>query len=163
MLHGKNKSSIITVIGVGGGGGNAVTYMYQQGIHNVNFVICNTDAQALDESPVPVKIHLGEKGLVTYTKLQTRREEAKASIDEICAALETGTKIVIIVAGMGGETVTGAAPVIARVAREMGILTVAIVTMPFRFEGTLRIKQAIEEINELQAYMDSLLVINNEK
>ena len=161
MLHGKNKSSIITVIGVGGGGGNAVTYMYQQGIHNVNFVICNTDAQILDESPVPVKIRMGDLGAGGDPELG--RQAAMDSLDKIREVLDTGTKMVFLTAGMGGGTGTGATPVIARVAKELGILTVAIVTIPFAFEGPQRIEQAKEGVNELKEYVDSLLVINNEK
>ena len=157
----ENKSSIIKVLGVGGGGGNAVTYMYQQGIHNVNFVICNTDVQALKKSNVPVKIHLGELG--AGGKPEVGRQAALDSIDKIREVLETGTKMVFVTAGMGGGTGTGAAPVIARIAKELGILTVAIVTIPFRFEGPQRIKQAFEGINELKDHVDSLLVIDNEK
>ena len=162
----ENKSSIIKVMGVGGGGGNAVTYMYQQGIHNVNFVICNTDAQALAKSPVPVKIRLGKsktEGLGAGNKPDVGREAALDSLDEIREVLDTGTKMVFVTAGMGGGTGTGATPVIARIARELGILTVAIVTIPFNFEGPLRRKQALEGIDELKSHVDSLLVINNEK
>ena len=162
----ENKSSIIKVMGVGGGGGNAVTYMYQQGIHNVNFVICNTDAQALTKSPVPVKIRLGKsktEGLGAGNKPDVGREAALDSLDEIREVLDTGTKMVFVTAGMGGGTGTGAAPVIARIAKELGILTVAIVTIPFNFEGPLRRKQALEGIDELKNHVDSLLVINNEK
>ena len=157
----ENKSSIIKVMGVGGGGGNAVTYMYQQGIHNVNFVICNTDAQALAKSSVPVKIYLGKLGAGGDPKIG--RKAALDSLDKIRETLDTGTKMVFVTAGMGGGTGTGAAPVIARIAKELGILTVAIVTIPFRFEGPVRYKQAIEGINELKDHVDSLLVINNEK
>ncbi len=162
----ENKSSIIKVVGVGGGGGNAVTYMYQQGIHNVNFVICNTDAQALEKSPVPVKIQLGKcktEGLGAGNKPEVGREAALDSLDEIREVLDTGTKMVFVTAGMGGGTGTGAAPVIARIAKELGILTVAIVTIPFRFEGEQRFKQALDGINELKEHVDSLLIINNEK
>ncbi|MDR1156009.1 MAG: cell division protein FtsZ [Bacteroidales bacterium] len=162
----ENRSSIIKVVGVGGGGGNAVSYMYRQGIHNVNFVICNTDAQALAKSPVPVKIQLGKgktEGLGAGNKPEVGREAALDSLDEIREVLDTGTRMVFVTAGMGGGTGTGAAPVIARVARELGILTVAIVTIPFRFEGMQRFKQALEGINELKEHVDSLLVINNEK
>jgi len=157
----ENKSSIIKVLGVGGGGGNAVTYMYQQGIHNVNFVICNTDAQALKKSNIPVKIQLGELG--AGGKPEVGRQAALDSIDKIREVLENGTKMVFVTAGMGGGTGTGAAPVIARIAKELKILTVAIVTIPFRFEGPLRIKQAFEGINELKDNVDALLVIDNEK
>ena len=157
----ENKSSIIKVLGVGGGGGNAVTYMYQKGIHNVNFVICNTDSQALKKSNVPVKIQLGELG--AGGKPEIGRQAALDSIDKIREVLENNTKMVFVTAGMGGGTGTGAAPVIARIAKEMGILTVAIVTIPFRFEGPLRIKQAFEGIKELKDNVDALLVIDNEK
>jgi len=159
----ENKSSIIKVMGVGGGGGNAVTYMYQQGIHNVNFVICNTDAQALAKSTVPVKIRLGKSSLGAGNKPDVGRDAALDSLDEIREVLDTGTKMVFVTAGMGGGTGTGAAPVIARIAKELNILTVAIVTIPFNFEGPLRRKQAIEGIEELKSHVDSLLVINNEK
>ena len=157
----EHKSSIIKVVGVGGGGGNAVSYMYQQGIHNVNFVICNTDAQALNASPVPVKIRMGDLGAGGDPELG--RIAAMDSIDIIREVLDTGTKMVFLTAGMGGGTGTGATPVIARVAKELGILTVAIVTMPFNFEGPLRIEQAKQGINELKDHVDSLLVIKNEK
>jgi cell division protein FtsZ len=163
----ENQSSIIKVVGVGGGGGNAVTYMCEQGIHNVDFIICNTDAQALAKSPVPTKIQLGKgrsnEGLGAGGKPEVGREAAINSEDEIREALNTGTKMVFVTAGMGGGTGTGAAPVIARIAKEMGILTVAIVTIPFRFEGTPRFDQAIDGINELKNHVDSLLIINNEK
>ena len=162
----ENRSSIIKVVGVGGGGGNAVNYMYKQGIHNVNFVICNTDEQALAKSPVPVKIQLGKcktEGLGAGNKPEVGREAAMDSLDEIREVLDTGTKMVFVTAGMGGGTGTGAAPVIARIAKELGILTVAIVTIPFKFEGEQRHRQAIEGINELKEHVDSLLVINNEK
>ena len=158
----ENRSSIIKVVGVGGGGGNAVTYMHQQGIHNVNFVICNTDAQALEKSTVPVKIQLGP-GLGAGNIPEVGRDAALDSLDEIREVLDTGTKMVFITAGMGGGTGTGATPVIARIAKELGILTVAIVTIPFLFEGEQRHKQAIEGINELRDHVDSLLIINNEK
>ena len=157
----EHKSSIIKVIGVGGGGGNAVTYMYEQGIHNVNFIICNTDAQALYKSAVPVKIQIGELGAGGIPEVA--RKAAMDSLDKIREVLDTGTKMVFLTAGMGGGTGTGAAPVIARIAKELGILTVAIVTIPFRFEGPHRIKQALEGINELKEQVDALLVINNEK
>ena len=162
----ENKSSIIKVLGVGGGGGNAVTYMYRQGIHNVNFIICNTDAQALACSPVPVKIQLGKsktEGLGAGNKPEVGRDAALDSIDEIHDVLDTGTKMVFVTAGMGGGTGTGATPVIAHIARELGILTVAIVTIPFRFEGSHRFTQAIEGIKELKSHVDALLVINNDK
>jgi len=157
----ENKSSIIKVVGVGGGGGNAVNYMYQQGIHNVNFVVCNTDAQDLKKSPVPVKISLGELG--AGGDPDVGRKAALEHLDKIREVLDTGTKMVFVTAGMGGGTGTGAAPVVARIAKELGILTVAIVTIPFRHEGPKRYKQALEGINELKDQVDSLLVIDNEK
>jgi cell division protein FtsZ len=162
----ENQSSIIKVIGVGGGGGNAVTYMFQQGIHNVNFVICNTDAQALAKSPVPVKIQLGRsktEGLGAGNRPEVGRDAALDSVDEIREVLDTGTKMVFVTAGMGGGTGTGAAPVIARIAKELGVLTVGIVTIPFKFEGPQRFKQAVEGIAELKNHVDSILIINNEK
>ncbi|MDR0713020.1 MAG: cell division protein FtsZ [Bacteroidales bacterium] len=162
----ESHNSIIKVIGVGGGGGNAVSYMYQQGIHNVNFIICNTDSQALDKSPVPMKIHLGKGqtgGLGAGGKPETGQRAALESEDEIREILQHKTKMVFVTAGMGGGTGTGAAPVIAHIAKEMGILTVAIVTVPFRFEGSKRINQAWEGINELKNHVDSLLIIDNEK
>ena len=160
------RSSIIKVIGVGGGGSNAVNHMYSKGIKDVNFVVCNTDAQALHNSPVAVKLQLGDaltEGKGAGSKSEVGREAAMESIDRIKEVLSSNTNMVFITAGMGGGTGTGAAPVIARAAKEMGILTVAIVTIPFRFEGPERINQAIEGINELKDHVDSLLVINNEK
>jgi cell division protein FtsZ len=160
------RSAIIKVIGVGGGGSNAVNHMYRKGIKDVNFVVCNTDAQALHNSPVAVKLQLGDaltEGRGAGSKASIGREAAMESIDRIKEVLASNTSMVFITAGMGGGTGTGAAPVIARVAKEMGILTVAIVTIPFRFEGPERINQAIEGINAMKDHVDSLLVINNEK
>jgi len=160
------RSSIIKVIGVGGGGSNAVNHMYQKGIKDVNFVVCNTDSQALHNSPVKVKVQLGDnltEGRGAGSKAEIGREAAMESMDKIKEVISSNTNMVFITAGMGGGTGTGAAPVIARAAKEMGILTVAIVTIPFRFEGPERINQAIEGINELKDHVDSLLVINNEK
>ena len=160
------RSSIIKVVGVGGGGGNAVNHMFHKGIRDVNFVVCNTDAQALINSPVSVKVQLGEsltEGRGAGNKPDIGRKAAMESYENIKEILSANTKMVFITAGMGGGTGTGAAPVIAKVARELGLLTVAIVTIPFRFEGQQRINQAIQGINELQQYVDSLLVINNEK
>ena len=161
-----DRSSIIKVIGVGGGGSNAVNHMFHKGIRDVNFVVCNTDAQALINSPVSVKIQLGEsltEGRGAGNKPDIGRKAAMESLDNIKEVLSANTKMVFITAGMGGGTGTGAAPVIAKIAKELGLLTVAIVTIPFRFEGQQRINQAIQGINELQQYVDSLLVINNEK
>ncbi|WP_461632679.1 cell division protein FtsZ [Labilibaculum euxinus] len=162
----ENESSIIKVIGVGGGGGNAVNYMYKQGIKDVDFVICNTDAQALETSEIPVKIQLGEsltEGRGAGNKPERGEQSAIENLEDIIEVLADNTKMVFITAGMGGGTGTGAAPVIAKAAKEMGILTVGIVTIPFRFEGRQRLHQAIEGINRLKENVDSLLVINNEK
>jgi cell division protein FtsZ len=160
------RSSIIKVIGVGGGGSNAVNHMFRSGIRDVNFVVCNTDSQALQNSEVPVKIQLGEsltEGRGAGNKPEIGKQAAIENLDDVIGALSGNTKMVFITAGMGGGTGTGAAPVIARAAKEMGLLTVAIVTIPFKFEGRVRINQAIDGINELRAHVDSLLVINNEK
>lgn len=158
--------SIIKVIGVGGGGSNAVNYMYNLGINNVDFVICNTDIQALAKSPVPIKVQLGQtltEGLGAGSKPEIGRQAAIESIDQITEVLSNNTKMVFVTAGMGGGTGTGAAPIIAKTAKEMGILTVAIVTLPFEFEGRKRFNQAIEGIREIKDYVDSLLIINNQK
>lgn len=160
------RSSIIKVIGVGGGGSNAVNHMYRSGIRDVDFIVCNTDAQALKKSEVPVKIQLGEsltEGRGAGNKPDIGRQAAIENLDDVINALSGNTKMVFITAGMGGGTGTGAAPVIARAAKEMKLLTVAIVTIPFKFEGRLRINQAIDGISELREHVDSLLVINNEK
>ncbi len=161
-----DRSSIIKVIGVGGGGGNAVNHMFKQGIKDVNFVVCNTDAQALANSPVSVKIQLGEsltEGRGAGNKPEIGRQAAIENLDDVVEVLEGNTKMVFITAGMGGGTGTGAAPIIAKAAKDLDLLTVAIVTIPFRFEGERRINQAVEGINEIEKYVDSLLVINNEK
>ena len=131
----EKEHSIIKVIGVGGGGGNAVNHMYREGIHDVTFVLCNTDNQALNDSPVPVHLQLGKEGLGAGNKPEKAREAAEESLEDIRSMLSDGTKMAFITAGMGGGTGTGAAPVIARVSKELGILTVGIVTIPFRFEG----------------------------
>ncbi len=160
------RSSMIKVIGVGGGGSNAVNHMYNKGIKDVNFVVCNTDSQALHNSPVTVKLQLGDaltEGRGAGSKAEVGKAAALESMDRIKEVISSNTNMVFITAGMGGGTGTGAAPVIAQAAREMGILTVAIVTIPFRFEGPERINQAIEGINALKDHVDSLLVINNEK
>ncbi len=154
--------SIIKVVGVGGGGGNAVNHMYNQGFRDVAFVVCNTDNQALRHSPVPLKIQLGE-GLGAGGKPEVARQAAEASIDNIKAVFEDNTKMIFITAGMGGGTGTGASPVVAKVAQEMGILTVGIVTIPFAFEGNKKINQALDGVLALSEYVDALLVINNEK
>lgn len=159
-------SSIIKVIGVGGGGGNAVNHMYNQGIRDVSFVVCNTDNQALHHSPVPVKIQLGENttaGLGAGGDPSVARRAAEETIDKIKAVLHDNTRMVFITAGMGGGTGTGASPVVAKAAHELGILTVGIVTIPFAFEGNMKIRQALEGVASLSEHVDALLVINNEK
>lgn len=159
----EKEKSIIKVIGVGGGGGNAVNHMYREGIHDVTFVLCNTDAQALNDSPVPVHLQLGKEGLGAGNMPQKAREAAEESIEDIRKMLNDGTKMAFITAGMGGGTGTGAAPVIARVSKELGILTVGIVTIPFRFEGERKIDQALDGVEEMSKHVDALLVINNER
>ena len=162
----KNRSSIIKVIGVGGGGGNAINYMYENGIEGVDFVVCNTDSQALDASPVPTKIQLGAElteGLGAGSNPETGRKAAEESIDKVTELLDANTKMLFITAGMGGGTGTGAAPIIAEVAKEKGILTVGVVTIPFSTEGGNRHKYAMQGLKELRKNVDTLLVINNDK
>ncbi len=162
----ENENSIIKVFGVGGGGCNAVNHMFKQGIKDVNFVVTNTDAQALEKSPVPIKVQLGAtltEGRGAGNVPDKGKQSAIENIEDIKNILSANTKMVFITAGMGGGTGTGAAPIIAKAAKELDILTIAIVTIPFRFEGQRRIKQAYEGINNLQGNVDSLLVINNEK
>ena len=156
-------SCIIKVIGVGGGGGNAVNHMYKEGIHDVAFVVCNTDSKALEESPVPVKLQLGHEGLGAGNRPAKAREATEESLEEVQNMLNDGTKMVFITAGMGGGTGTGAAPLIAKVAKEMDILTVGIVTIPFRWEGDKKIDQALDGVEEISKNVDALLVINNER
>ena len=161
-----DSPKIIKVIGVGGGGGNAVNHMYREGIHDVTFVLCNTDNQALAESPVPVKLQLGRsitQGLGAGNRPERARDAAEESIDDIKEQLNDGTKMVFITAGMGGGTGTGAAPVIARIPKEMDILTVGIVTIPFIFEGEKKIIQALDGVERIAQHVDALLVINNER
>ncbi len=162
----KNQSNVIKVIGVGGGGSNAINHMFQQGIKGVDFVICNTDAQALQNSGVPNKIQLGvnlTEGLGAGANPNIGEQAAVESYDELKSMLETNTKMLFITAGMGGGTGTGAAPIIAKMAREADILTVGIVTMPFQFEGKMRNEQAQLGIEKLRNVVDSLIVINNNK
>ena len=162
----KNQSNVIKVIGVGGGGSNAVNHMYKKGIEGVDFVICNTDAQALNSSPVPIKIQLGAsltEGLGAGANPDVGMESAVESRDAIEAMLGVKTKMVFITVGMGGGTGTGAAPIIAKIAKDMGLLTVAIVTTPFAFEGKTRNDQAQNGIKELRDFVDSIIVINNNK
>ena len=156
-------SSIIKVIGVGGGGGNAVNHMYREGIHDVTFVLCNTDKKALNDSPVPVHLQLGKEGLGAGNKPEKGRQEAEDSEEEIKHMLNDGTKMVFITAGMGGGTGTGAGPVVARIAKEMGILTVGIVTIPFEWEGKKKILQALTGVEKMAQNVDALLVINNQR
>ncbi len=162
----KDQSSIIKVIGVGGGGSNAVNHMYRQGIKGVNFIICNTDQQALDQSPVPNKVQLGAtltEGRGAGSNPAVGKNAAIENVDELKGLLGKNTQMIFITAGMGGGTGTGAAPIIAQTAREMGILTVGIVTIPFTFEGRRRKQQADEGLEELRSNVDTLLVICNDK
>ena len=155
--------SIIKVIGVGGGGGNAVNHMYREGIHDVTFVVCNTDNQALNESPVPIKLQLGREGLGAGNRPERAKAAAEESMKDIESMLNDGCKMAFITAGMGGGTGTGAAPIIAKTAKDMGILTVGIVTIPFLFEGNKKIDQALDGVEEMSKHVDALLVINNER
>jgi cell division protein FtsZ len=162
----QEESSIIKVIGVGGGGSNAVNHMFRLGIKGVDFIICNTDKQALSKSPVPHKIQLGNsltRGLGAGAKPEVGRDSALESIEEIKAILKDNTEMVFITAGLGGGTGTGAAPVIASIAKELGILTVGIVTIPFSFEGKKRREQAEKGLEEMKKYVDTLIVIGNDK
>ena len=157
------SENIIKVIGVGGGGSNAVKNMYRQGVHNVSFAICNTDSQALAKADIPVKIQLGQAGLGVGGKPEKGREAAESSIHEIESLFDNDTRMVFITCGMGGGTGTGAAPVIAHVAREKGLLTVGVVTIPFAFEKRVRIEKALVGVEEMRKNVDALLVINNER
>ncbi len=160
------RSSIIKVLGIGGGGNNAVNHMFERGITDVNFVVCNTDHQALTKSPVPVKVQIGEaltEGRGAGSKPEIGRQAALENINDVMDALSGNTKMVFITTGMGGGTGTGAAPVIAKACKDAGLLTIAVVTIPFKSEGRVRIKQAIDGVTELKDHVDSLLVINNEK
>ncbi len=162
----KNQSSVIKVIGIGGGGGNAINYMYENGIEGVDFAVCNTDTQALEASSIPVKIQLGENltnGLGAGSNPEVGMQAAVESIDRINELLDSNTNMLFITAGMGGGTGTGAAPVIAKAANEKGILTVGVVTMPFETEGGRRHEHAKSGLEELRKHVDTLLVINNQK
>lgn len=162
----QEKSNIIKVLGFGGGGGNAVNHMFRQQIQNVDFIICNTDAQALNSSPVPYKIQLGPhltQGLGAGANPQVGKEATEESLEEIRRILESDTKMAFITAGMGGGTGTGGAPTVARICKDLGILTVGIVTTPFQFEGPKRMAQARKGIEELKEHVDTLLVISNDK
>ncbi len=160
------RSSIIKVVGIGGGGNNAVTHMFEKGIRDVNFVVCNTDHQALEKCPVPLKVQLGEsltEGRGAGSRPEVGRQAALENIADVMEALSGNTKMVFITTGMGGGTGTGATPVIAKACRDAGLLTIAVVTIPFKSEGKVRIMQAIDGVTELKDHVDSLLVINNEK
>ena len=154
---------IIKVVGVGGGGGNAINHMYREGIHEVTYVVCNTDKKALNDSPVPNHLQLGKDGLGAGNNPVVGRQRAEESIEDIKAMLNDGTRMVFITAGMGGGTGTGAAPIIAQCAKDAGILTVGIVTIPFKFEGNKKINQALDGVEEIAKHVDALLVINNER
>ena len=159
----QEETSIIKVIGVGGGGCNAVNNMFSKGIHDVSFIVCNTDVKALNDSIVPSKLQLGKDGLGAGNNPAAGRQAAEESTEDIRAMLSDGTKMVFITAGMGGGTGTGAAPVIAKMAKEKDILTVGIVTIPFRWEGIKKIDQALDGVEEMSKNVDALLVINNER
>lgn len=162
----RKTQTIIKVIGVGGGGGNAVNHMYNEGIHDVSFALCNTDNQALHVAPVEVKVQLGRRtteGLGAGNRPEVAKAAAEESLTDIQELLSDGTKMVFITAGMGGGTGTGAAPVVARIAKDMNILTVGIVTIPFVFEGRKKIIQALKGVEEIAKNVDALLVINNER
>jgi cell division protein FtsZ len=162
----EQKKSIIKVIGVGGGGTNAVNHMFSQGIEGVEFAITNTDVQSMEESAIGVKIQLGPvltEGRGAGSKPEVGKEACIESIDYVREFLNDGTKMLFITAGLGGGTGTGAAPIVAKAAKDMGILTVAIVTLPFQFEGQRRMRQALEGLVELKKNVDSILVISNDK
>lgn len=159
----EKKPNIIKVMGVGGGGSNAVTHMFSEGITGVDFILCNTDDQALQKSPVENKLHIGDHALGAGNIPAVGRKAAEQTEDRIREVLQGETKMLFVTAGMGGGTGTGAAPVVARIARELGILTVGIVTLPFSFEGKRRQQQALEGISELRKHVDALLVISNDK
>ena len=159
----KDAPHIIKVSGVGGGGGNAVNHMYKEGIHDVTFVVCNTDNQALDESPVPFKLQLGKEGLGAGNRPERAKAAAQESLEQVKEMLNDGCRMAFITAGMGGGTGTGAAPIVAKTAKDMGILTVGIVTIPFLFEGNKKIDQALDGVEEMSNHVDALLVINNER
>jgi cell division protein FtsZ len=160
------RSSIIKVLGIGGGGNNAVNHMFEKGIRDVNFIVCNTDHQALEKSPVPIKVQIGEsltEGMGAGSQPEKGKKAAIENLENVMDALGGNTRMVFITTGMGGGTGTGAIPVIARACREAGLLTIAVVTIPFKSEGKVRIRYAIDGITELKDNVDSLLVINNEK
>ena len=160
------RSSMIKVLGIGGGGNNAVNHMFERGIKDVNFVVCNTDHQALTKCPVPIKVQLGEsltEGRGAGSKPEVGKQAALENIDDVMEALSGNTKMVFVTTGMGGGTGTGATPVIAKACKDAGLLTIGVVTIPFKSEGKVRIRQAIDGVAELKDHVDSLLIINNEK
>lgn len=160
------RSSIIKVLGIGGGGNNAVNHMFEKGIRDVNFIVCNTDHQSLDKSPVPVKVQIGAnltEGMGAGSQPEKGEKAALENLDDVMDALGGNTRMVFITTGMGGGTGTGAIPVIAKACKKAGLLTIAVVTIPFKSEGKIRIRYAIDGITELKDHVDSLLVINNEK
>lgn len=158
-----SKTSIIKVVGVGGGGNNAINHMYKQGIEHVSFVVCNTDQQALNNSPVPTKVLLGHTGLGAGNKPEVAKAAAEESIEKINELFDDDTRMVFITAGLGGGTGTGAAPIVAKVAKERGVLTIGIVTIPFLFEGDRKIYKALDGADEMSKYVDALLIINNDR
>lgn len=158
-----HMQGIIKVVGVGGGGCNAVNNMYKEGVEGVTYAVCNTDSQSLSRSPVPVKILLGKSGLGAGGNPNQGREEAEMNINDIVKLLSDGTKMVFVTAGMGGGTGTGAAPVVAGVAKDMGILTVGVVTIPFNFEKKKKIIKALKGVDQLRKNVDALLIVNNER
>ena len=159
----EKRTNIITVIGVGGGGGNAVNYMQTQGIKDVDYVVCNTDSQALESSPVAHKVQLGEKGLGAGTEAAVGRKAAESSVDDLAQLFKGSIEMAFITCGMGGGTGTGAAPIIAEVARKANKLTVGVVTLPFRDEGEEALERAVEGIKDLNGQVDSILIIDNQK
>lgn len=163
FIAGTRQENIIKVIGVGGGGNNAISHMYEQGIGNVSFVIINTDRQALNNAPVPNRLLIGTDGLGAGNVPEVARIAAEESAEEIAKLFDDETKMVFITAGMGGGTGTGAAPVVARIAREKGMLTIGIVTIPFLFEGQKKILKALDGAEEMSKYVDAILVVNNEQ
>ena len=160
---GDKTKHIIKVIGVGGGGGNAVQEMYKTGVQDVSFLVCNTDSQALAESPVPIKVQLGEEGLGVGGDPEKGRLAAEHSMAQIEQMFDKDTQMVIVTAGMGGGTGTGATPLIAKTAREHGLLTIGVVTLPFMFERKFRREKALKGVAELKQNVDALLVVNNQR
>ena len=166
FVDSKDRSSIIKIVGIGGGGCNAAEYLYKQGISDVDFLVCNTDLMALNESPIQDKVQLGvsaSEGNGAGNNAKNGEMAAIENLDDIIESIGESTKMIFLTAGMGGGTGTGATPVIAKAAKHKGILTVAIVTRPFRFEGPKRLEQAQRGIDKLKEYVDSLIIIDNER